>query len=126
MRLLVCVSLLLPAWAFAAEIPQGTHVLLRMTNSLSTRTAREGDQVYFQTASPIAVDGRMLVPVGSYVQGTVSQTKRSGKVIGRAEIAIHLDTLMLASGKTMKFSPHLASVDSNESGQKVTGSEGAV
>lgn len=126
MRLLLLVSVLLPVGAFAAEIPQGTHVLLRMTNSLSTRTAREGDQVYFQTASPIAAEGRIVVPVGSYVQGTVAQSKRSGKVAGRAELAIHLDTLMLASGKTMKFSPHLASADSNDSGQKVEGNEGTI
>src|SRR5580698_2862261 len=126
MRVLILASLILRFGALAAEIPQGTHVLLRMTNSLSTRTAREGDQVYFQTASPIAADGRILVPVGSYVQGTVSQSKRSGKVVGRAELAIHLDTLLLASGKSLKFGPRLASVDSNESGQKVVGNEGAV
>jgi hypothetical protein len=126
MRLLVLVSLLVRAGAFGADIPPGTHVLLRMTNSLSSRTAREGDQVYFQTASPIAAGGQMLVPVGSYVQGTVAQSKRSGKVSGRAELAIHLDTLMLASGKTMKFSPRLASADSNDSGQKVEGTEGTV
>jgi len=97
-----------------------------MTNSVSTRTARAGDQVYFQTASPIAAEGRILVPVGSYVQATVSETKRSGKVAGKAELAIHLDTLLLASGKSLKFAPRLASVDSNESGQKVVGNEGAV
>src|ERR1700693_3578340 len=68
----------------AAEIPQGTHVLLRMVNSLSTRTAKAGDQVYFQTATPIAAGGSILVPQGSYVQGTVSEAKRSGKVTGRA------------------------------------------
>ena len=27
----------------AAEIPQGSHALLRLVNSISTRTAREGD-----------------------------------------------------------------------------------
>jgi hypothetical protein len=126
MRTLCAISLLLAATASAAEIPQGAHVLLRMTNSVSTRTAREGDQVYFQTASPIAAEGKILVPVGSYVQGTVSQSKRSGKVAGKAELAIHLDTLLLASGKSLKFAPRLASVDSNESGQKVVGNEGAV
>ncbi len=126
MRPLLAMSLLLTCGAFAAEIPQGSHVLLRMTNSVSTRTAREGDQVYFQTASPIAAGGRILVPVGSYVQGTVSQAKRSGKVAGKAELAIHLDTLLLASGQSLKFAPRLASVDSNESGQKVAGNEGAI
>jgi hypothetical protein len=126
MRPLFAVSLFFSCGAFAAEIPQGAHVLLRMTNSVSTRTAREGDQVYFQTASPIAADGRILVPVGSYVQGTVSQAKRSGKVAGKAELAIHLDTLLLASGKSLKFTPRLAGVESNDSGQKVEGAEGGV
>src|ERR1700749_1905491 len=118
MRWLLVISLLSANGVFAAEIPPGAHVLLRMTNSISSRTARQGDQVYFQTASPIAAGGQILVPVGSYVQGTISETRRSGKVSGRAELAIHLDTLMLASGKTLKFSPRLASIDSNETGQK--------
>jgi hypothetical protein len=112
--------------ANAADIPAGTHVLLRMVGSVSTRTAKEGDQVYLQTASPIAAGGRILVPVGSYVQGTVAQSQRSGRVKGRAEIALHLDTLTLASGQAFKIAPHLDSVDSGETGQKVEGNEGAV
>jgi hypothetical protein len=118
--------LLFSVGAPAADIPQGTHVLLRMMNSLTTRTAKEGDQVYLQTANPIALDGRIVVPPGSYVQGTVAMARRSGKVSGRAELALRLETLTLANGSTLKFSPHLASVDdAGESGQKVN-SEGVV
>ena len=62
----------LGTFASAAEIPQGAHLLLRMENSLSTRTAREGDYVYLRTASPISLDGKIVVPVGSYVQGVVA------------------------------------------------------
>lgn len=105
--------------ASGADIPKGTHVLLRMMNSINTRTAAVGDQVYLQTATPIAVDGGIVVPAGSYVQGSVAQTKRSGKVAGRAEIGIRLETLTLASGKTLKIAPRLSSVDSGETGQKV-------
>lgn len=101
-------------------------MLLRMTNSLSTRTAKEGDQVYLQTASPITSGGTILVPVGSYVQGTVSLAKRSGRVKGRAAMAIHLDTLTLANGKTFSLSPRLASVDDNNSEQTVKGTESTV
>src|SRR5262249_9282494 len=79
----------------AAEIPQGSHVLLRMVNSVTTRTAQAGDQVYLRTASPIAVDGQIVVPIESYVTGVVARAKRSGKVSGRGELAIRLDTLML-------------------------------
>jgi hypothetical protein len=112
--------------AAAAEIPQGVHVLLRMENSVSTRTAEQGDYVYLRTASPIAVDGKIAVPAGSYVQGVVTESKRSGRVKGRAELSIRLETLTLASGKTYKFAPHLAAVDSGESGQRVVGKENGI
>lgn len=122
--LLSCFAL--AAVVSAAEIPQGSHLLLRMENSLSTRTAKEGDYVYLRSASPIAVDGKIIVPVGSYVQGVVAGTKRSGRVSGRAELAIRLETLTLAQGQVVKFAPHLNSVDSGDSGQKVTGTENKV
>jgi len=120
------VILLLPLLGSAADIPQGAHVLLRMENSISTRTAKEGDFVYLRTAVPIASSGDIAVPSGSYVQGVVSLSKQSGRVKGRAQLAIRLETLTLASGKVYKFSPHLSSVDSGESGQKVEGSENTV
>ena len=122
--LLSCFAL--AAVVTAAEIPQGSHLLLRMENSLSTRTAKEGDYVYLRSASPIVVDGRIIVPVGSYVQGVVAESKRSGRVSGRAELAIRLETLTLAQGQVVKFAPHLNSVDSGDSGQKVTGTENKV
>jgi hypothetical protein len=109
--------------AAAAEIPQGTHLLLRMVNSVSTRTAQPGDAVFMETASPIAVDGGILVPVHSYVQGVVSSAKRSGRVAGRAELGIRIETLTLPGGKSFKIAPHPASVDSNDSDQKVAAKE---
>lgn len=112
--------------AWAAEIPNGAHVLLRMENSINTRTAQAGDFVYLRTASPIAVGGAIAVPAGSYVQGVVTEAKRSGRVKGRAQLAIRLETLTLESGKSFKFTPHVSSVDSEESGQKVSGKENVV
>jgi len=113
-------------WIPAAEIPAGTHLLLRMENSLSSRTAQPGDFVYLRTAIPIVEAGQIVVPPGSYVQGVVTESKRSGRVKGRAELAIRLQTLTLGNGKVYQFAPHLSSVDSGGSGQKVVGSENAV
>jgi hypothetical protein len=125
-RLLLSCFAVFSSGAAAAEIPQGAHVLLRMENSLNTRTAQPGDFVYLRTAVPIANAGSIAVPTGSYVQGVVTEAKRSGRVKGRAQLAIRLETLTLASGKVYKFAPHLSSVDSGETGQKVVGSENAV
>jgi hypothetical protein len=108
------------------DIPQGAHLLLRMVNSVNTSTAKEGDFVYLRTSSPITAEGGILVPVDSYVQGIVSHAKRSGRVTGRAELAIRIDTLTLPSGKVYKVAPHLASVDSNETQQKVKPTENEI
>jgi len=121
------VLLLLTAFAAgAAEVPQGTHVLLRMMNTINTRTAAEGDHVYLQTASPIAAGGQILIPAGSYVEGIVTRAKRSGKVAGRAELGIRLETLTLATGKAMTIAPRLSSVDGEGTGQKVEKDESVV
>jgi hypothetical protein len=128
-RCLIAALLLAPAIPAAnppGEIPKGAHVLLRFVNAINTRTAREGDFVYLQTASPLAAGGRVLVPEHCYVQGVVAHAKRSGRVSGRAELAIRLETLTFPSGLVLRITPKVASVDSGNSDQRVEGDEGAI
>jgi type IV secretion system protein VirB10 len=113
-------------FAGAAEIPRGKHVLLRMLNSISTRTAAEGTQVYLQTVTPVAINGEIVLPPGTYVQGSVSHAKRSGRVKGRAELGIRLETLTFAGGRAQKISPRLSAVDSGDTGQKMDENESLV
>ncbi len=110
----------------ATDVPAGAHVLLRMVNSISTRTAQEGDYVYLRTATPISANGRIVVPADCYVQGVVARSKRSGRVKGRSELGIRLETLTMPGGKVLKFSPRVQSVDDNESEQKVDREENMV
>jgi len=110
----------------AAEIPKGAHALLRLVNSVSTRTAREGDYVYMRTATPIVSGGAVVVPVDSYVQAVVTRSVRSGRVKGTAELAIRIETLTLASGKVIQMNPTLTSVDSEGTDQRVVGKENEV
>ena len=123
MRSFLAFALALATNAAGAEIPSGTHLLLRMQNSITTRTAKPGDYVYMQTGSPVSVDNAIAVPVGSHIQGVVTYAKRSGKVKGRAELAIRLETLTLPNGHQMKLQPRLASVESDANGQKIGDNE---
>lgn len=123
---LTTLALLLANATFAADIPMGAHALLRLVNSVSTRTAREGDYVYLRTATPIVAGGAILVPVDSYVQGVVTHARRSGRVKGTAELGIRIETLTLASGKVILMTPSLTSVDAEGSDQKVVGKENQV
>src|SRR5450432_3157616 len=84
-------------------ISPGTHIPLSLVNSVSTRTAAPGDRVYLQTAFPVLDHGRIVIPVGSYVEGTVTQAKRPGRVKGRGELYIRFDSLTLPNGVTRDF-----------------------
>src|SRR5258708_25922722 len=66
----------------------GTHIPLNLINSVSTKNAIAGDRVYLESVFPVLVDGRIRIPPGSYVAGTITEIKRPGRVKGRG--AFHL------------------------------------
>jgi type IV secretory pathway VirB10-like protein len=53
-------------------VPAGTHIPLVLHNAVSTRSARPGDAVYFETLFPVMIDGKVVIPAGSYVCGEVT------------------------------------------------------
>ncbi len=91
--------------AAAAEIPAGTHVLLRVENYITTQDAEPGDYIYLRTASPISTNGRIVVPVDSHLQGVVAHSKRAGRGRGEAVLTIRLETLTLPDGKVLELTP---------------------
>lgn len=77
------------------EVIAGTHIPLVLHNAISTHSARVGDPVYFETLFPVMVSGKVAIPAGSYVSGEVTETKRPGRVKGRAELNIKLTEMIL-------------------------------
>jgi hypothetical protein len=98
------------------RIPSGTMLPLVLHNGISTRSAKAGDAVYFETLFPIMVDGRVAIPAGSYVSGEVTDSVRPGRVKGRGELAIKLNTLILPNAYMVNLnaSPRDASTGGNE------------
>jgi hypothetical protein len=92
-------------------IPPGTKVPLSMINSISTKTASEGERIYLETVFPILANGRVVIPPGSYVAGTVTDVKRPGRVHGRGELYIRFDSLTLPNGVTRDFRARIGSLD---------------
>jgi type IV secretion system protein VirB10 len=92
-------------------VETGTRIPLSMVNSVSTKTTGEGDRVYLETSFPIAVNGKIVIPAGSYVLGTVTASKRPGKVKGRGEFRLRFDSLMLPNGVTRDFRAQVAGLD---------------
>jgi type IV secretion system protein VirB10 len=82
-------------------IPAGTKIPLILKQTIWTKNARENDAVYAATNFPVVIDGEMVIPPGTYVQGVISQVKRAGHVKGRAELLVHFTSMIYPSGYTV-------------------------
>lgn len=104
-----------PAKPGTFVVTPGTRVPLALINSVSTKHSGEGDRVYLETVFPIVIDGRVVIPPGSYVAGTITQVKRPGRVKGRGELFLRFDSLTLPNGVTRDFRARIGSLDGRSS-----------
>lgn len=96
-------------------IEPGTRIPLSLINSVSTKGSAEGDRVYLETVFPILANGRIVIPPGSYVAGTITEVKRPGRVKGRGEMFLRFDSLTLPNGVTRDFRARVGSLDGQSS-----------
>ncbi len=82
-------------------IPAGTRVPLTLKQAISTKTARDGDPVYAETAFPFVVNERIVIPAGTYIQGRITRVQRGGHIKGRAELLVHFTSMIYPSGYTV-------------------------
>lgn len=104
-----------PAAKRTVTVTAGTRIPLQLINRVSTKNARVGDQVYLQTAFPIVIAGRVVIPPGSYVRGTITQVKRPGRVKGRGGLYLRFDSLTLPNGVTRDFLGRVGAVEGSGS-----------
>ena len=121
-----------PGWRQVGEpkagqyvVEPGTRVPLSLINSISTKHSAPGDRVYLETAFPIVINGRMVIPPGSYVAGTVTDVRRPGRVKGRGELHVRFDSLTLPNGVTRDFRARIGALDERGS-EELDRAEGRV
>jgi type IV secretion system protein VirB10 len=105
-------------------VPAGTRVAVVLENGISTRSAKAGDSLYFRTSFPIAQNNRIVVPVGSYLRGELLESKRPGRIKGRGEFRMKLNTLIFPNGYTVDLNAAPRSADTG--GKETMDSEGKV
>ncbi|HLK63299.1 MAG TPA: hypothetical protein VKU19_07660 [Bryobacteraceae bacterium] len=105
-----------PAKAGDYVVESGTKVPLSLINTISTKHSAAGDRVYLETNFPILSGGRIVIPVGSYVAGTVTLIKKPGRVKGRGELYVRFDSLTLPNGVTRDFRARIGGVDGQTEG----------
>jgi hypothetical protein len=91
-------------------VPEGTEMTVRLEQALSSRTARVEDRFDATVARPVYVDGRIVVPDGSRVQGTVTVVERAQRPARGGRLNLSFDRLLLDDGTTADLSARIVQV----------------
>ncbi len=79
-------------------VPADAVIGLQLETTVSSDRARVEDAVEARVTRDVRVGGRVAIPAGSLVHGTVTEVERGGKVRERARLGIRFHTIVLASG----------------------------
>ena len=91
-------------------LPEGTEVSVRLEQPLSSRTARLEDRFDATVARPVYLDGRIVIPDGSRVQGTVTEVQRAQRPARGGRLNLAFDRLLLDDGSTVDLTARVVQV----------------
>ena len=79
----------------SVTIPAGTRLALVLTHPVQSRYIHRGDDIYAQVTSPIASRNQVMIPAGTFVQGTVEKLGRNGS---RGELLLQSMSIIFPDG----------------------------
>jgi hypothetical protein len=79
------------------DVPSGTQLVLTLETPVSSETAKPDQPVRAKVAKPVVVAGMTIIPEGATITGAVVAAERSGRVKGRASIALRFDEVIVAN-----------------------------
>jgi hypothetical protein len=91
-------------------IPAGTRLALVLTHPIQSRYIHRGDDIYAQITSPVNSGNQVVIPVGTFVQGTVEKLGRNGS---RGELQLHSMAITFPDGYVTPI-PGPMTLESNE------------
>jgi hypothetical protein len=74
-------------------IPAGTPLSIVLETAVSSNGSRREQPIAARVARPIVINGATVVAEGSRVGGVVTDATQSGRVKGRAHVALRFDSL---------------------------------
>lgn len=103
-------------------IPSGTTLPMTLTNSLASDTSVVEDAVTAELSRAVLIEGREVLPAGARLDGIVTEVDDSGRVRGRAMIALRFTSLRMAGEQyDIQTAPlsHLAPATKSEDATKI-------
>ena len=105
-----------------AEVPAGTEMDVRLSNSLNSGTAQVEDRFEATTLVDLTLDGRVAVPSGSVMRGVVTAVEPATRTNRTAKMTISFDQVTI-NGRSY---PVRATVTQAIQGEGIKGEAGRV
>jgi type IV secretory pathway VirB10-like protein len=74
---------------------QGTFIPIRITDPISSKTAKPNDEFHGTVAANVFQSNLVLIPSGTSVLGRVVEAKEAGHFVGQALLTIELVSIRL-------------------------------
>jgi type IV secretory pathway VirB10-like protein len=79
-------------------VPAEAVIGLQLESTITSETARVEDRIEARVTRDVRANGRVAIPAGSRVLGSVSLVERGGKMKERARLGVRFHTIILADG----------------------------
>ncbi|MDH3977941.1 MAG: hypothetical protein OEU86_05445, partial [Gammaproteobacteria bacterium] len=79
----------------AVVVPAGTRLVIRMADSIDSKRHKAGHRFRGQLEGAIAIDGTSVIPRGTFVYGQITEAEGSGRLAGKAALAITFTDFMI-------------------------------
>ena len=84
-------------------IPDGTELIAVVTETLSSKTATEGDAITFKLEEDLVIDNSVVIAKGTLIKGTVSAAKKSGFFGRGGNLNVRIESTQTVDGQKLKL-----------------------
>lgn len=108
---LTCLSI--ASFLSAETLPVGTPLEIRLQQTISSYSTHKGTKVTGILISPVAANGRILVPLGTTIEGSVVEIRSVGLGFAHetAQIDLRFTRLVLSSGQSISIECRITEVE---------------
>jgi hypothetical protein len=106
------------------EIREGTLLRARITEGLSTTNTLEGSPFSASLTQPVEKDGRVILPIGSMVEGRVTEVRSGRRISGRAALHLEAHDVTLPDGS--HYVIHAQLIDTDQTDHSTVNNEGTL
>ena len=88
---------------YAAEVPGGTPITVRMIDAVDSRTSQLGQTFAASVDEPVMVNGQTVIPRGADVIVKLVEDRQSGRITGETSLGLALSAIRV-NGRMVDFS----------------------